>query len=164
MKRMVSLFLSVFMMFSFFVFDASAIEEDFTPYVISFDLTDDIDENIFFTEENNTRATGLISSYGLSLSKTGSTLHITGRTYGTSEVIKSGFKDLMVQRRKTIDDPWEDYYEYGNVYRDTFAAALDTKLAVAANYQYRVTCKHYAKKNILSVQTISNVSNIVTTV
>lgn len=162
MKKFISIFLSAVMLFSFFAFDASAINDEFEPYVIDFSITTDFD--LSETEETEPRATGLIASYTLSLSKTGSVLHITGRTVGTSEVVKSGFKNLTVQRRKTIDDSWEDYYEYGNVYRDAFLANLDTKLSVAANYQYRVTCKHYAKKNLLSIQTISNVSNIVTTV
>ncbi len=161
MKRMIVAMLCIVTMFSFFNFSVNATEDDFVPYVIGFELTEGAADKI---ENNDIRATGLISTYSLYLTKTGSVLNITGFTAGSTEVVRSGFKDLMVQRRKTIDDPWEDYYEYGNIYVDAFAANLDTTLAVAANYQYRVTCKHYAKKNILSVQTISNVSNIVTTV
>lgn len=161
MKRAVSFFLSIVMMFSFFAFDTLATDDGFEPYVIDFSLLPDFDFDS--DDENSSRATGLITSYVLSLSKTGSVLHIVGGTYGTSQVVKSGFKDLTVQRRKSTNDSWTDYYEYGNVYIDAFMATVDTKLAVAANYQYRVTCKHYAKKSLLVTQTISNVSNIVTT-
>jgi len=163
LKKGISLILTIVLMFSFFVFDTSALTDaEFVPYVVDFSVTTDLTGTIY--DENNTRATGLIHAYSLYLTKTGSTLHITGQTYGTSDVIKCGFKDLTIQRRASSAYDWEDYYEYGNVYRDAFAANLDTKLVVHPNYQYRISCKHYAKKNILMVQTISNVSNIVTTV
>ncbi len=161
MKKLVLYVLSLTLTFSFFVLDTKAISDEIKPYIIDTVITTeiiDIEDN-----ENNTRATGLITSYGLNLTKSGSILNLTGRTFGTSEVIKSGFKDIMVQRRKTSSDPWKDYFDYGDVYADAFAANLNTKISVAANYQYRVTCKHYAKQNILMVQTISNTSNIVTT-
>ncbi|MEE1322028.1 MAG: hypothetical protein UHM85_10945 [Acutalibacteraceae bacterium] len=163
MKKVVSLTLSIILMFSFFIFDTSALnDEDFVPYVVDFSLTSDFAD--IANNENNTRATGLILSYSIYLTKTGSTLNITGQTHGSMEVVKCGFKDLTVQRRKSSSYDWEDYYEYGNVYADTWMANLDTTLVVPANYQYRITCKHYAKKNLLMVQTVSNTSNIVTTV
>lgn len=163
MKKVISLILSIVLMFSFFIFDTSAVADDeFVPYVVDFSLTSDFAD--VADNENNTRATGLILSYSLYLTKTGSTLNITGQTYGSMEVVKCGFKNLTVQRRKSSSYDWEDYYEYGNLYIDDFAANLDTKLVVPANYQYRITCKHYAKKNLIMVQTVSNTSNIVTTV
>ncbi len=163
MKKVITFFLCLTLTFSFFTFSTNASDsEAFSPYVIDFSLTSDFEEAS--AEGNEARASGLIHSYSLYLTKTGSTLHITGQTYGSTEVVKSGFKDLIIQRRKNSDYAWEDYYEYGDFYRDSFAASLDTTLAVAANYQYRISCKHYAKKNILMVQTVSNVSNIVTTV
>lgn len=161
MKRMIIALLCAATMFSFFSFNVSATEEEFLPYVIDFELTEGTIEKI---ENSDNRASGLIHTYSLYLTKTGSTLHLTGTTVGSTEVVRVGFKDLMVQRRKTSDDEWKDYYEYGNLYSDTFLARLDTTLAVAPNYQYRITCKHYAKKSLLVVQTLSNVSNIVTTV
>ncbi len=163
MKRCIALMLSIVLMCSFFIFDTTALNsEDFTPYVVSFSLTSE--SEALEIDENSTRATGLIYSYSLYLTKTGTTLNITGQTYGTSEVVKCGFKDLVIQRRKSSAYEWEDYYDYGNLYVDEFFANLDTKLVVPANYQYRISCKHYAKKNLIMVQTISNTSNIVTTV
>lgn len=162
MKRCIALILSVVLMFSFFAFDTTALNSvDFTPYIVSFSLTSD--SQIFEADESSTRATGLIYSYSLYLTKDSNILHITGQTHGTGEVVRSGFKNLTIQRRKSSAYDWEDYYEYGNLYIDAFSASLNTKLAVAANYQYRISCKHYAKKNLLMVQTISNTSNIVTT-
>lgn len=160
MKRIFSFFLCLILMFSLMTVEVNATEKDvFTPCVVDFALTTDPSEAS--DAGDNTRAS-LIHAYGLDLSKNGNTLHITGQTYGSGDVVKAGFKDLKIQRRKTSDDSWEDYYEYGNVYRDSTGAALDTTLLVASGYQYRISCKHYAKKNILSVQTIANTSNIVT--
>ena len=56
----------------------------------------------------------------------------------------------------------KDEAKNNNVYADAGVANLSTTLPIASGYQYRISCKHYAKKNILSVQTIANTSNIVT--
>ncbi len=161
MKKAVSFLLCAILMFSFFSMNADASDNtDFIPYVIDFVVTTDI--NTAETNETNSRASGLIGSYGLSLTKTATSLYIEGITNCSPEVVKCGFKDLTVQRRKTTSDAWKDYYEYGNVYREATAAGLSTTLAVESGYQYRIYCKHYAKKNIFSVETISNTSNIVT--
>ncbi len=160
MRKCISLLFSIFFIFSCISFNVNAINEnEFVPYVVSFNISSELDDTV---TGDSSRATGLINSYSLYLTKTGTTLNITGQTYGSIEVVKAGFKDLTIQRRKTSDDDWEDYYEYGNVYADAFAANLNTTLVVAAGYQYRISCKHYAKKNLLSVQTIANTSNIVT--
>lgn len=160
MKKIFSFFICLVLIFSLFTVEVNASETDvFIPYVVEFTLTTDVVQDL--SASDNTRAS-LIHSYGLNLSKTGNTLNITGRTCGSTEVVKSGFKDLTVERRKTSDDSWKDYYEYGNVYADAFMANLDTTLVVESGYQYRISCKHYAKKNIFSVQTIANTSGIVT--
>ncbi len=161
MKRTGSFFLTLILMFSFLAFDSGAASEaEAAPYVVDFSVT--VIDDITDIDENSTRATGLISYYEISLSNSGTTLTINGVTRGTNEVVKAGFKNLTVQRRKTASDSWQDYYEYGNIYSDSNGASVSTKLAVVSGYQYRLTCKHYAKKNILSVQTISNTSNSVT--
>lgn len=148
-------------MFSFFSVDVNALDdEEVVPYVVDFAIT--TDAGVISTDVSNTRASGLIASYSLTLTKTGTTLNIYGVTQCSPDVVKCGFKNLTIQRRKTSSDSWEDYYEYGNVYRDAVAASLSTTLVVASGYQYRISCKHYAKKSLLSVQTIANTSNIVT--
>ena len=161
MKRYVSLLICITLMFSFFAIDIRAIDDNsFIPYVGEFNITSDISENTY--SEGNTRATGLIQGYSLYLTKTGTTLNIMGQTYGSTEVVRCGFKNLTIERRKTSNDDWEDYYEYGNYYLDATVCSLDTTLVVESGYQYRISCKHYAKKNLLSVQTIANTSGIVT--
>ena len=119
-----------------------------------------------YAADNNVdeiNASGLIFHYDLSAwKKNSTTLSIEGITSCDPVVVKSGFKNLKVQRRANSSSSWSDYYNYGNVYEDSSYAAIGRDLPVDPGYQYRVTCKHYAKKNILNTQTISNTSNIVT--
>lgn len=160
MKKLLSFFICITCIFSIFSFSIKATEQEFTPYVIDFSLKPVRTDSTI--TESDSRATGLINSYSLSLSSTGTTLNIYGLTNGSTEVIKCGFKNLIIQRRLSSNYSWEEYYDYGNIYIDGSGASLNTKLVVESGYQYRISCKHYAKKNILSVQTIANTSNIVT--
>lgn len=112
--------------------------------------------------DNSARVSGLITSYGLQLSHTGTTLNIYGVTYCIVDVVKCGYKNLTIERRKSSSDSWKDYYEYGDVYSNAASATLSTTLTVERGYQYRISCKHYAKKSLLVTQNVSNVSNIVT--
>lgn len=163
MKKSISVLLCLILLFSSVYLNASATDEDIAsaPEVLDFVLTTGADSGIS-AGTNDARVSGLILSYALGLAKNGNVLTIVGDTYCIADVVKSGYKDLVVQRRKTSDDSWSDYYDYGNVYIEAASAHLSTTLSVASGYQYRLSCKHYAKKNILLVQTISNTSNIVT--
>lgn len=151
--------MSVVLSVSFFCVESVAVDYSEEAKVIDFVLTNESNESI--ENLNKTRASGLIYAYGIDISKNGTTLLIAGETDCISAVVKCGFKNLTVERRKTSSDSWEDYYEYGNVYADSNFANLSTSLSVASGYQYRVTCKHYAKKSLLVTQSISNTSNIV---
>ena len=160
MKRLVSLLLSAIVLFTCYGFQTSAInEENFVPYVIDFSLTSPTFEKEREVSEN--RASGLILIYGLEISVVGTTLRILGETYCEGSVVKSGFKNLVVQRKKVSSSTWSDYYDYGDLYSNTYAASINTTLAVESGYEYRVTCKHYAKKNLFVTQSISNTSNVV---
>lgn len=160
MKRVVSFLLSAIILSTCCVFQANAInEENFIPYIIDLSLTSPIYENA--NESTESRATGLIMSYGLEISATGTTIRILGETYCAGSVVKSGFKNFVVQRKKVTSSTWSDYYDYGDLYSNTYAASVNTTLAVESGYQYRVTCKHYAKKSLLVTQSISNTSNVV---
>ena len=161
MKKFFSVLLCLFVLFSSFTFGVTATDNIETPpVVLDFILTPET--KFETTDENSTRASGLITSYNLSLSKSGTTLYITGYTRCAYDVVKCGFKNLVIQRRKTSSDSWSEYYDYGNVYVETFGANLDTSLVVASGYQYRISCKHYAKKSLLVTQSVSNTSNYVT--
>lgn len=160
MKKITIFILTIVLIVSSFIFNVSATTDEISPTILDFSLTTNIEQTLNY-QNSNTRATGLIISYGLELRKSGTTLTILGLTDCYLDVVKCGFKDFIIQRRKTSSDSWEDYYEYGNLYIESTAANLNTTLVVESGYQYRISCKHYAKKNILSVQTIANTSNIV---
>lgn len=118
--------------------------------------------NTIHTVDEDNRATGLIAAYAIAISKSGTnTLNIAGKTTGTSQVVKSGFKEVVVQRRASSSASWSDYYTYEDIYVDQGSYTIAKSLTVPTGYQYRVTCIHYAKKNILSVQKIDNVSNVI---
>lgn len=129
------------------------------------ELTDEEFESFLANNPNNeisTYTSGLIVTYMISVSKSGSNLIITGRTTGTAEVIKSGFTKVTIQQRKNSSSSWSNYQSYSSLYYDGGIYNLSKTLAVPGGYQYRVTCTHYAKKSLFSTEKIDNTSNIVT--
>ena len=119
--------------------------------------------NIIHTVDEETRANNLIHLYAIAISKSGTNkLNIAGVTTGTAYVVKAGFKEVVVQRRVNSSSAWTDYITYKDIYWDEGICNLAKTITVPTGYQYRVTCIHYAKKNIFSVQKIDNVSNVLT--
>lgn len=125
---------------------------------------EEFDEILSFNQNNNvsTCATGLINVYAIGVSKNGEALIIAGKTIGSSDVKKCGFSVLTIQRRTGAGDTWKNYLTYKDIYNDYNVYNLGKTINLPSGYQYRVTCTHYAKKNILSVEKIDNVSNAVT--
>ncbi|MCH5191526.1 MAG: hypothetical protein J1F23_05110 [Oscillospiraceae bacterium] len=123
----------------------------------------EIDDILSLNPNNDisTYASDLIAMYNIAISKSGSTLIIVGKTYGTYEVKKSGFKEVVIQQRKSINDSWSTYLKYTDLYIDASGYTLSKSITVPSGYQYRVTCVHYAKKSLLSTQKINNTSNTV---
>lgn len=107
-------------------------------------------------------ASGLIDSYSIAISKNGKTLIIAGKTKGSSEVTKCGFTKVTIQRRTNSSASWSNYKTYTDLYSESRSYNLAKSITVLTGYQYRVTCTHYAKKNILSTQKIDNTSNTLT--
>lgn len=108
------------------------------------------------------RISGLIASYVIKVSASGTNLKIAGSTICVTSVVKCGFKEVMVQRKKASSTSWADYFSYSDLYADSCSYTLAKTVPVTSGYQYRVTCKHYAKKSLLSTQTINDTSNTVT--
>lgn len=166
MKRIISLTISICFMFSLFVSNtafASAEEEVYEWQDISLS-EEEFNEILSQNPNNDTRpyATGLINGYYIGVSKDGNTLIVAGKTIGTTGVIKCGFSKVTIQRRKTGSTEWSDYIPYTDLYNDFNLYNLSKSCLVTPGFQFRVVCTHYAKKNILSVEKIDNVSNIVT--
>lgn len=125
-------------------------------------LTDsEIDDIIALNPQASPRATGLIHTYGIGVTSSGSSLIIAGKTLCNSDVTKCGFTIVTVQHRKSSQYSWTDYRTYEDLYLNNTAYTLGKTISVATGYQYRVTCTHYAKKNILTTQKINNTSNVI---
>lgn len=154
MKKLVTFPLALLLFLSSTVIIISAEEINISNGLVDY-------SNIVQQEDPN--ASGLILSYTLNIARQGNTtLIITGDTDCNTSVVRCGFKSLIVERRLNSSTSWSEYYNYGNVYVDKNNAHFYDELSVDPGYQYRVTCKHYAKKNFLNTQSISNTSNIVT--
>lgn len=109
----------------------------------------------------NTRASGLITIYGIGLQRNGSNINIAGKTYCNADVIKCGFTVITIERRISQYSSWTPYTTYTDLYRDSSAYTLAKTIYAPTGYQYRATCTHYAKKSVLSTEKINNTSNIV---
>lgn len=155
MKKIISFLLTIVTIigcFSLNTFAAEAIEVYTTPEIVQLNSEEAV-------TSGETRASGLILSYRLSVSKSEKTLTITGLTNCSVDVVKCGFKDLQVERRRYTSGDWEVYHDYGDVYLDDDLCNLSTTLVVEYGYYYRVTCTHYAKKSWWSTQKVDNETN-----
>ncbi len=111
--------------------------------------------------EDMARISGLIATYYIGVSSSGTSLSFVAKIACKPEVVKCGFKVIMIQRRKSSTDSWADYFSYKEIYADRSSNDYAKTVPVTSGYQYRATCKFYAKKNLLSTQTISANSNTV---
>lgn len=113
------------------------------------------------SNQSITRASGLITSYALAISASGSNLVIIAKTICVPDVTKCGFKTLTIYRRASSTQSWSTYKTYSDIYVNDPYYTLTKTVAVSRGYQYRATCTHYAKKNLLSTEKIDNTSNVI---
>ena len=119
-----------------------------------------INEPVTMSDEDMARISGLITSYSIKISKSGTTLKVVANTTCVTDVTKCGLKELIIQKRSSTSD-CENYIVFNDLYSNSSSHSYSNSYTVPSNYQYRATCKHYAKKSLLSTQTIDNTSNIV---
>lgn len=153
--------LSLLMMIPTVAFGAEEEIADWKDIILSQEEFDSI-MSPYEKSGSQARTVGLIQVYGIALSKSGSNLIVAGKTFCNADVIKCGFSEVKIQRRKNSSYSWSTYLTYSDMYDNSCAYTFSKKLTPATGYQYRVTCTHYAKKNVLSTEKISNTSNIVT--
>ena len=166
MKKVFKLIIVSILICSFFIpYTVFAEPNETTAEWQDIEFTDEEFESLLANNPDNTISTyttGLITRYGISVSKSGSNLVITGVTNGAANVVKCGFTKVTIQQRKNSSSSWSNYQSYSGIYKDAFICNLSKTLAVPSGYQYRVTCTHYAKKSLFSTEKIDNTSNIVT--
>ena len=107
------------------------------------------------------RISGLIVTYYIGVSGSGTNLKIVAKMTCKPEVVKCGFKDITIQKRKSSLDSWANYFSYKEIYADRSSNDYAKTVSVPAGYQYRAICTFYAKKNILSTQSFEVTSNTV---
>ncbi|MGN1420983.1 MAG: hypothetical protein ACI4XC_05670 [Eubacterium sp.] len=164
MKRAISKSLAILLSF-LFIFQTSLVAfADDEPDWQDANWTQEEFNDILAQNPNNqisTYTSGLIYSYAIGVSSSGSNLLIAGKTTCDPDVVKCGFKVVTIKRRKSSTASWVTYKTYEDLYIDNSGYTLTKTLSVPTGYQYRVYCTHYAKKNILSTEKIENVSNVV---
>ena len=165
MKKFISITLSICFLFSLFIPNTAfaSVEEGIGDWQ-DISLTEEEFNAILSNNPNNEIrpiASGLIDGYAIGISKNGNTLIIAGKTIGVTGVIKCGFTKVTIQRRKDSSSSWTDYKTYEDLYVDGGTYPLAKSYIVISDYEYRVTCTHYAKKNIFSVEKINNTSNTI---
>lgn len=111
--------------------------------------------------EDMARISGLIATYYIGISASGTSLTFGAKIVCKTDVVKCGFKEIMIQRRKSSSDSWADYFSYKELYTNGSSYTYAKTVPVTSGYQYRATCKHYAKKSLLSTQTINDTSNTI---
>ena len=158
--KLVSIILSVIAMITCILpTTAFATNEDTTMYEDNYTVEEP--KMIAYAEyEENTkiRATGLITGRNLYIKKNGTTLSICGYTTGGSDVEKTGFKEVVIERRKNSSSSWSEYKVYEDLYSESSTYKLNKSVTVPSGYQYRVTAVHYAKKSLFSTQKIEAVT------
>lgn len=139
MKKIFSIILSVFVIISLicsFVF----IQNKFTQKQLNSNLI--IKTSIFLSGSNNK-------------------LKLFASTNGNSDIKKSGFKKIIIQRKMKNEQLWENYLEYNNIYNCSNVYKISKVIVVESDYEYRVLCTHCVKKSLFSFEIAESVSDIV---
>lgn len=153
-KKTIALVLALVSIFSFEVFasDNSHIYEK--KDVILFN-------GIETNTDNSTRVTGLIGSYYIGVARHGDYMHLVAKVNCIPDVTKCGFKEIIVYRKVTGTTNWTFVRSYEDLYYNGCSHSVEIELQILPNFDYRATCIHYAKKNILMTQTIDDYSNVI---
>ena len=166
MKKFLKVLVISLVLFSFLIpYTAFAETNENQPKWQDIELSEEEFNSLLANNPDNaisTYTTGLITTYAISATKSGSNLIVSGRTVGSTEVVKCGFTKVTIQQRKNSSGSWSNYQSYSSLYADRGIYNLSKTLAVPSGYQYRVTCTHYAKKSLFSTEKIDNTSNTVT--
>lgn len=166
MKKTISKLLAIILAL-LFVFQTSLVafaDTDNEPDWQDVNWTQEEFNDVYYQNPNNQISlltSGLIVTYGIAISSSGSNLLLAGRTICDPNVIKCGFTKVTIKRRASSTASWTTYKTYEDLYSNTSSHIISKTIAVSTGYQYRVYCTHYAKKSLLSTQKIDNTSNVV---
>lgn len=151
-------------MITAFPFNSFAIDGEKVQWY-DIDLTEnEIQRILDLNPQNNasTRASDLILFFNVGIDKDGTNLNLVAKITCDLDVVKCGFKKILIQRRTNANVAWSTCFTFEDLYDDCPDYLIARQIAVTGGYQYRAVCTFYAKKNILSTQKIELASNIVT--
>lgn len=151
-------------MITAFPFNSFAIDGEKVQWY-DIDLTEnEIQRILDLNPQNNasTRASDLILFFNVGIDKDGTNLNLVAKITCDLDVVKCGFKKILIQRRTNANVAWSTCFTFEDLYDDDSDYTIARQIAVSGGYQYRAVCTFYAKKNILSTQKIELASNIVT--
>lgn len=149
LKKILSLTLAIVAIFSFKIFTVNVSAVYTQKDIVNFD------------SENSTRVTGLIDSYYIGIARHGDYMHLVAKVYCAADVVKCGFKEIVIYRRVTGTTNWSIVTTIEDEYIDDCTHIYTREFSILPNFDYRATCIHYAKKNILMTQTIDDYSNVI---
>lgn len=166
MKKIIRLIITVCLMLTLLIPNVvfAAVGGEQTDWKDIYLSDEETKEILDLNPENQiiTMASGLIREHKLSISKSGNSLIIVGRTSGANGVSKCGFTKITIQRRNNSSASWSNYKTYNDLYNNSAYYSLSKSLSVTSGYQYRVIGTHYAKKSIINTQKVNNTSNTLT--
>ena len=153
-------------MITAFPFNSFAIDGEKVQWY-DIDLTEnEIQRILDLNPQNNasSRASDLILAFNIAIAKseTGTNLNLVAKLVCDLDVVKCGFKKIVIQRRTNANVAWSTCFTFEDLYDDCPDYLIARQIAVSTGYQYRAVCTFYAKKNILSTQKIELTSNVVT--
>ena len=149
---------------SAFPFNSFAVDGEKVQWY-DIDLTEnEIQRILDLNPQNNasTRASDLILAFNVGIDKDGTNLNLVAKITCDLDVVKCGFKKILIQRRATTSSAWSTCFTFEDLYDDDSDYTIARQIAVSTGYQYRAVCTFYAKKNILSTQKIELDSNVMT--
>ena len=153
MKRILStLCAAIALMTACLAFPAAAEEplNEAPPTVTDIVVTDEMlaqgetVTGIYNSVDVQTRASNLITSNSINLTKSGDNLLVSGFTNGIDGVDKCGFSYVTLQR--LVNGKWEDYVKWTDLYSSSSMYTLGKSVTAAHGYNYRVICNHHAEK------------------
>ena len=98
----------------------------------------------------------------MGVSNDGTTFKILGELMCVDDVIKCGYKNIVVQRSTTLSPTgFSDYATYDDVYANSSYCIFAKSLTVPSGYYYRVCVTFYAREGIFSTQSIDGITNAV---
>lgn len=110
----------------------------------------DYAEGINNTDNVSVQASGIISSYVLTLYKSNSnTLTVRGQTTSANICSKIGFTYIRLQ--KYVNGSWQNYASWTDLYNTESVVYTAAKSVAVTSGTYRAVCEHYGEQKILLI-------------